>query len=121
MKKLVSVLPLCLLAFFVASTGQSQPANDDFANAWLLVGKAASTNGNSNAGTKETGEPNHAGLVGGRSVWFNWVAPTNGATRLDTSGSAFNTLLGVYAGSAVGSLTLVASNDNGAGLAGGAS
>src|SRR5437867_7002405 len=55
---------------------EAQPANDNFANAWLLSGTSVLTNGTSTGATKQTGEPNHAGLVDGRSVWFNWTAPT---------------------------------------------
>ncbi len=92
--------------------GMAQPANNDFANAWTLIGASASTNGNSGGATKEPGEPNHAGFNGGRSVWFNWTAPSGGVTRLATAGSGFNTLLAVYTGSSVSALTSVASNDN---------
>ena len=64
------------------------------------------------AATKEPGEPNHAGNAGGASIWFTWVAQSAGTATIDTSGSSFDTLLGVYTGSPVNSLTTVASNDN---------
>src|SRR5690349_14047405 len=83
----------------------AQSPNDNFANAWALSGIVATTNGNTAQATKESGEPNHAGNQGGRSVWFRWVAPTNGLTQIDTGGSAFNTLLAVYTGNAVSTLT----------------
>src|SRR5215207_6912021 len=92
------------------------PANDLFANAWTLTGRSISTNGNSNGATKEANEPNHAGFPGGRSVWFNWVAPTNVTVRIDTAGSGFNTLLGVYTGTSASALTVVASNNDFPGL-----
>src|SRR6266566_7511343 len=101
MKRFVSNLTGLCLTTLAALTVQAQPSNDNFTNAWTLSGVTVSTNGNSTGATKETGEPNHAGLVGGRSVWFNWTAPLAGATRIDTIGSGFNTLLGVYTGSAV--------------------
>src|SRR5262245_26908427 len=119
MKRLLPLLCVVALTLSSAWTTHAQPANDNFANAWTLTGTAITTNGNSGqtqAGipnaTKEAGEPNHAGLPGGRSVWFNWTAPTNGQSRIDTIGSGFNTLLGVYTGTAVNALTLVAANDN---------
>src|SRR5262245_30868620 len=101
----------------------AQPANNNFANAWILNGTVVTTNGNSSQpsnATREPGEPTITGRPGGRSVWFRWMAPVGGQTRLDTIGSSFNTLLGVYTGTAVNALTLVAENDN-AGLDGGAS
>ena len=64
--------------------------------------------------TKEPGEPNHVGNVGGKSVWWSWTAPANGSVALDTVGSSFDTLLAVYTGSSVSNLTSVAAdNDSG--------
>jgi hypothetical protein len=90
-----------------------RPGNDDFANAELIwrtdpppVSASTAT------ATKEAGEPSHAGQPGGRSVWFRWKAPVGGTVTVHTSGSTFNTVLGVYSGSAVGALTAVASNDD---------
>ncbi len=91
------------------------PANDDFANAIVLSGLTASRTGDTNeAATLEAGEPIAIGGVpAGASVWYAWTAADNGQLKIDTSTSDFDTLLGVYTGSAVGSLTEVASNDNG--------
>lgn len=103
------------MILLAALAAKAQPANDLFTNAWTLTGLTLTTNGNSaqpSNATKEPGEPNHAGFVGGRSVWFTWTAPTNGTLRLSTLGSAFNTLLAVYTGTAVNALTPVAANDN---------
>ncbi len=88
------------------------PANDAFANAQTLPGAAGSLTGTNVAASRETGEPSHAGNVGGRSVWFKWTAPVTMAVRFTTAGSTFDTLLGAYTGSAVGALATVASNDN---------
>jgi hypothetical protein len=44
----------------------------------------------------ETGEPEHAGNPGGKSVWFTWTAPEKGIAKFDTRGSSFDTLLAVY-------------------------
>jgi hypothetical protein len=87
-------------------------ANDMFANASALSGVAAAALDNNNYATKETGEPNHCGNPGGKSVWWRWTAPISGRVGLNTAGSSFDTLLGVYTGSAVNSLTLVAGNDD---------
>jgi hypothetical protein len=88
------------------------PPNNNFASATLLSGSAAGTTGKTHLGTKEAGEPNHAGNAGGKSVWYRWVAPATGTFTLSTEGSDFDTLLAVYTGTAVGSLTAVASNDD---------
>lgn len=115
MRNPLCVLYLPMLCALVAPTVLAQPANDSFANATPLIGTFVLTNGSTTQpanATKEPGEPNHAGLIGGRSVWFNWTAPVDGVTRISTAGSGFNTLLAVYTGTAVNGLAQVAANDN---------
>jgi hypothetical protein len=92
----------------------SIPANDNFANAIniTLSNNAATMNGFNVNATKESGEPNHAGNVGGRSIWWKWTAPSTGSVSLDTAGSYSDTTLGVYTGSSVSNLTTIASNDD---------
>ena len=89
------------------------PANDNFASAQALSGSSLSVSGTNVEATKQTGEPQHAGDPGGRSVWYTWTAPSTGAFKVDTCGSDFDTLLGVYTGGAVNALTEIASNDEG--------
>ena len=62
--------------------------------------------------SKESGEPNHAGNPGGKSVWFEWTAPVAASVSIDTHGSSFDTLLAVYTGTSIAALTEVLSNDN---------
>lgn len=64
--------------------------------------------------TKDIGEPNHAGVVGGASEWFAFQADTNGTLYLDTEGSSFDTVLAVYVGPGDSYVTLtnVASDNN---------
>lgn len=91
----------------------SPPGNDNFANATVLSGASVSEGPDSNVGaTKEPGEPKHAGVTGGASVWYAWTAPAGGAVTITTTGSDFDTLLGVYAGSGVSTLTEIAGNDD---------
>ena len=60
-----------------------------------------------------SGEPN---LLGGtHSIWWSWAAPKGGSVTVSTVGSSFDTVLGIYTGSAVNALTLVASNDDSGG------
>jgi len=89
------------------------PANDDLASATILSGASVSVIGDNIGATKEAGEPDHAGNGGGASVWWSWTATADGVVRIDTSGSSFDTMLGVYTGTTVGSLLLVAQDDNG--------
>ncbi|WP_199312503.1 beta strand repeat-containing protein [Microcoleus sp. FACHB-672] len=90
--------------------------NDNFINSFGLYGSNGTTIGDNINATKETGEPNHAGFTGGTSVWWSWTAPVDRAATIDTFGSNFDTLLGVYTGSSVSGLTTIASNDDTNGL-----
>ncbi len=72
--------------------------------------------GSNVGGTKETGETNHVGKVGGTSVWFIWQAPANGVATFRTRGSSFDTLLAVYTGNSVSNLTPIASDEDTSGF-----
>ena len=90
----------------------AQSANDMFANRIVITGTNITVTGSSVGATRETGEPYHAGMTGGASVWWSWKAPTNGTVTISTAGSSFDTVLGVYTGSSVSALAEVASNDD---------
>jgi hypothetical protein len=95
-----------------AVSSSTAPVNDNFANRTQLSGTSVTATGASKGATKEAGEPNHGGNTGGKSVWWTWSAPTSGTLTIDTSGSNFDTLLGVYTGSSVSALTLVPGGSN---------
>src|ERR1035437_973855 len=103
---------LALLVLGGALSAVAAPANDNFANASVITGVSGTSSGSTVGATKEPGEPNHAGNTGGASAWFRWVAPANGTVTFNTAGSAFDTLLGVYIGTNLSALSLVASNDD---------
>jgi subtilisin family serine protease len=88
--------------------------NDLFVNSIQLTGSSSETPviGNNELALKEFGEPNHGGNEGGKSVWYSWRAPRNGVLTLSTENSSFDTLLGLYTGNRVRSLTQVAQNDD---------
>jgi surface antigen len=88
------------------------PGNDDFVNRTRISGSSANLTGTNVGATKEYREPNHAGNSGGTSVWWTWTAPSSGSVTIDTTGSNFNTLLAVYTGSSVSSLTAVTGGSN---------
>ena len=101
--------------FFVADAIDPL-ANNNFANRFTLTGPAVSTTGNNTGATTEGGEPIAGGGNNrGATLWWTWTAPVNGTVRIDTFGSSFNTVLGVYTGSAVNALTQVALNNNASG------
>ena len=95
------------------------PANDQFANAIALTGDLPiRTTGRTDnrldavGATKESGEPNHAGDAGGASIWWKWTPTVSGRYYVSLDGSSFDTLLGVYTGTAVNALTLLSRYPN---------
>jgi hypothetical protein len=90
-------------------------ANDFFDSCQAISGTDGSATGNLLNATAEPSEPSHAGQPGGRSVWYCWTAPASGAFAFDTVGSVVDTLLAVYTGDDVASLTPVAADDDSGG------
>lgn len=88
------------------------PANDNFASAQPLTGTNGTVAGSNAGSSKEPGESNHAGNSGGSSVWYRWTAPQSGIYSFTTQGSSFDTLLAVYTGNSVSTLSGIASNDD---------
>lgn len=102
-----------LLVTAAPTPALAAPVNDNFSAARSLASAASGAVTGSNVdATKETGEPDHAGNPGGHSVWFSWTAPADGNAFFTTIESSFDTLLAVYTGVAVNSLTPVAANDD---------
>ena len=90
------------------------PSNDIFATPTQLTGARWQITGSNFNGTRESGEPNHGANSGFASVWFSWTAPVSGFYTLSTSGSGFDTLLGVYTGTDLTNLTQIGANNNSA-------
>ena len=90
----------------------SPPANDLFNNRTILNGETGALTAQNFNATPETSEAHHAGVIGGRSVWWSWTAPSSGVVAIDTHGSTFDTLLAVYTGTTLSSLVSIAANDN---------
>jgi hypothetical protein len=88
------------------------PFNDDFANRILITGPSSVARGSILGATKQPGELDHGGEVGGRSVWWKWIAPATGTVKVHTLGSSFDTVLAVYQGSDIANLTLIQENND---------
>jgi subtilisin family serine protease/outer membrane protein assembly factor BamB len=99
------------LANALGST-DSRPFNDDFASRAKLAGSSAYVRSSNVGATADAGEPQHAGTVGGRSLWWTWTAPTSGSAVVETAGSGFDTVVAVYTGTTVDGLQLVGANDD---------
>lgn len=98
------------------------PVNDDFVNAKVITGTDFREIIPTYGASRESGEPKHGGITGGRSLWWKWTAPYTGKFVVSTAGNLYDdyharhTGVGVYYGSTVDSLIPVASDQNGAGI-----
>lgn len=92
------------------------PANDLFANRILITALTAEYSVNTAGATREVLEPTLPGAAGGKSVWWEWVAPATGTALVTTAGSGIDTVLSVAASSTpsptLGFGTFTASHDD---------
>jgi hypothetical protein len=107
-------LMLVVAAALAAPTAAlaAPPPNDAFAAAQELSGRDVSVQGLNKDAIKEAGEPNHAGELGGHSIWYRWTAPAGGRVVISTCDSDFDTLLAVYTGDSLLDLVQKAANDD---------
>jgi len=101
-----------LFGYSIGAPAPVRPPNDNFANAIVLQNNSGTLTGSSVSATREAGEPNHAGFMGDKSVWYFWSSTINGQMTLDTVGSNFDTTLAVYTGSSLNQLINLAQNDD---------
>ncbi len=85
-------------------------ANDDFANRGVITKLNASYSANTTGATRELGEPLHNGRAQGRSVWWEWTAPTTGGFWVDCRNAGGVPFVGVYEGEALDRLALTPGN-----------
>ncbi len=87
--------------------------NDNFANRIALVGGTVTTTGSNVGATAEALEIGGSGVL--NTAWWTWTAPAAGPVVISTIGSPFDTYLTVMTGSALGSLAIVAQDDDSGG------
>jgi hypothetical protein len=100
-------------AFSTSDNGNTGTSNDRFSDRIVIPSTGGTVTGSNTNATGEAGEPNHAGVIGGKSVWWTWTAPASGIVTISLDGSSFDTVLGVYQGSTMESLLPVAQDDDG--------
>lgn len=89
------------------ASASAAPANDDFANRTVLIGGLPIEELGTNLGAEsEPGEP-ISGFDAGRSVWFEWTAPSEDWYTIGACDSSFAASVGVFTGTEVGNLTRV--------------
>jgi len=109
--KLVGGVPSGDISFDVKPAAQ-QPPNDNWSSALVIPGLNVTVTNSNTFATEEPGEPRHADVGAGKSVWWSWTAPSNGIYTATTLGSSFDTALGIYTGTNVSALNEVAANDD---------
>ena len=91
------------------ATATASPPNDLFSNARTISGSSGRATGSNVGATVEPDEPGS----GSSSVWWQWRAPSSGTVTIDTIGSNFDTILGVYTGTRVDALSTLGEDDDG--------
>jgi len=91
---------------------RAAPINDSFTNRIVLTGETNYVTTSNVGASTEPGEPHHASIVGGSSLWWTWRASVTGSYAVSTEGSSFDTIMAVYQGSNVTNLKYVAADDD---------
>ncbi len=94
------------------TTASNRPFNDNFADRPRFDRGNLSIRSHNGDATSEPTDPSIAGLSVGATLWWQWTPLVSGVVSVDTGGSAYDTVLGVFTGSTAGALTLVAASDN---------
>lgn len=89
---------------------------DNFAPRNTITGLPVTVVGSSSTATAETGEPDPLSLRNNRTLWIAWTAPFTAEVSVDTFTSGFDTVLAVYRGSVLSTLTQMGANDDTQGL-----
>jgi hypothetical protein len=113
---------LCLLKCLLMGLGLQSailaaPTNDSFSAPTVVTGLPATATGSNVDATLEVGEPLPTVYAiepfqpAEASVWFVWTSPVTGSVQIDTAGSDLDTILAVWTGSTLATLSEVDSND----------
>lgn len=92
------------------------PPNDDFANATSAPRLPFSDSVNTASATREPAEPKVCAQMGSATVWYRFTPDVTQFVQADTLGSDFDTVIGLYTGATLASLTPVACKDDADGL-----
>lgn len=103
-----------LEAVFSTGACATPPPNDTFPGATVTTGQHAAT---TSGATTQSGEPvsfscGGSAVTTGRTAWYTVTPPATSQLTLATVGSGYDTVLAVYTGNAVNSLTPVVCNDD---------
>ncbi|MGV3659307.1 MAG: hypothetical protein ACO1TE_03960 [Prosthecobacter sp.] len=107
---------LCFIFSIVAACAADAlpPANDSFTTRQILGSTATvSVEGDNTDATHEAGETTYGGIASS-SVWYEWTAPATGWVKVSSLTLTLDSVLGVFTGSSVSTLTQAGFNDDAA-------
>jgi hypothetical protein len=106
-----------MLATFIQA---APPANDMFANrVEVFTSSGVIVSGSNVDATTQASEQVPSGFTASShqaTIWYEWTPEFSGWYEINTNGSSIDTVLSVWTGSGVGSLSLIHANDNASGL-----
>jgi hypothetical protein len=104
---------LVALMVWAPAAEAAAPGNDNFADRQVLTTPLPIVVSADNVeATREEGEP-FLLFGAGHTIWYEWEAPSNEFVTVGTCGTAFETEVGVYVGTAVNALTKIADTSDG--------
>lgn len=101
------------------SAGPATPPNDNFADAFLVDSSPFNASQSTSGATVEAGEPQNPieclifppNFIGA-TVWYTFTTTSAGTMNASTAGSGFDTVLALYTGTDVASLTALDCDDD---------
>ncbi len=109
-------LVLTVLLGWMVNSGSAQT---NFASPQLLSGDFGSATVDNTGVIADPTGPTIAGLPPTSTVWFQWSSTNSGEVEIDTMGSVepffgfqLDTVLGIYTGTSLPTLSLISANDN---------
>jgi hypothetical protein len=99
--------------FTLSWTFHEPPANDHFAAATTLEGRAGELSATNAGATRESGEPEHSNDPGGASVWYRWTASESERVRFDLWREGLSAALAVYRGTSISDLVPIGTRSSG--------
>jgi hypothetical protein len=108
--------PALMVLLLTVDTGRAQTS---FTTPGVLSGNSGYVVNDNTGVMPDPGAPSTAGFPPNAPLWYSWTAPVDGEVTLDTVGSVddiflqpLDTVLGVYTGNTLGTLSQVAANDD---------
>lgn len=89
----------------------SDRGSDSFATAKDLAGTSFTLWADNSLATSEPNEPNPGDVGSGATLWWKWTAPTNGELSIASEGGPFESVVAVFTGESIDSLTEVAASE----------